>query len=112
MLLSDLPAGEALDRVVDLSVNELLGGNQLEESNPSEWIPVLKRLLNISRVPDEKGKALITYTIQNETVPILLPSPAAKEIRTELSQTPDPVIHAYATIETLLPIPYQTTNRY
>lgn len=70
------------------------------------------RLLNISRVPDEKGKALIGYTVKNEIVPVLLPSPAAKEIQTELSQSSDPVIHAYATIEKLLPIPYQTTNRF
>lgn len=110
MLLSYLPSGDALNRTIDLSVNRLLANNELENDEPSEWIKMLRNLLNVSRTPDDKAKAFIADTIKRQYIPLLLPSPAAKEIERQLEESSDPVIHAYSTVEGLLPIPYQITN--
>ncbi len=111
MMLSYLPAGEPLNRTIDFSVNSILTGSEVEDSDPSEWIKLLRVLLNISRLPDDKAKAIIAGAVKEHFAPILLPSPGAEEIKLQLGQSKDPVINAYLTAENILHLSYSTTIR-
>jgi len=112
MLLSYLPTGDALNRTVDLGINSLLANSSMEEEEPEEWIKLMRDFLNISRTPDAKGRSLIDDALKQNVVIVLGPSPAAKEVKFQLRQSNDSIIRAYYTIERVLPIPFQTSNRF
>jgi hypothetical protein len=110
-MLSYLPAGESLNRTIDFGINNVLTGSEVEDSDPSEWIKLLRVLLNVSRSPDDKAKAIIAGAVKEHSAPILLPSPGGEEIKFQLGQSKDPVINAYLTAENILHLSYSTTIR-
>jgi len=106
MLVDLLPSGQQLQQAIDAET-DFLSFHSMETEDPPAFLLLLKRLINVSRKPTDKGLAALIEAEKKGMQPAATPNPEALAIRSSLNRSSDPIIAAYMYADDLLRLPYE-----